>query len=92
MQDKITKEKINEYRKITEKALSMAEKSVTKGKEGQAREIIKMVSCYLEDAGHFEEQGHYVNAFACLNYAHGWLDTGARLKIFNVKDNGLFSV
>ena len=63
-----------------------------KNKEKQAREIIKMVECYLEDAKYFEKQKHYVNAFACLNYAHGWIDSGARLKIFNVKDNKLFTV
>ena len=35
-----------------------------------------MVSNYLSDAGHFRDRGDFVNAFACLNYAHGWLDSG----------------
>ena len=38
------------------------------------------VDCYLKDSKHFQEKGDYVNAFGALNYAHGWLDSGARLK------------
>lgn len=92
MENKITKEKTNKYKKITEKALEIAKSSISKDKEEQAKEIIKMVECYLSDAKHFEKQRDFVNSFACLNYAHGWLDSGARLKIFNVKDNRLFTV
>ena len=84
--------RLNKYKSITEKALSIAKKAIAKGKEKEAREIIEMVSCYLSDAKYFEKQGHFVNAFACINYAHGWLDAGARLGIFNVKDNKLFVV
>jgi len=39
-----------------------------------------------------EKKQDIVNAFACLNYAHGWLDCGARLGIFKVADNRLFVV
>jgi hypothetical protein len=92
MEDKITKEKIEKYRKLTEEALAMAKKNISKGKEKQAEEIIKMVECYMSDSEHFEKKEHLVNAYGALNYAHGWLDCGARLKIFNVKDNRLFTV
>jgi len=92
MQDKITKTKIEKYHNLTSKALTIAKKAIAKGKQKQAKEIILMVECYLSDSKHFEEQGHLVNTFAALNYAHGWLDCGARLKIFNVKDNKLFTV
>ena len=51
-----------------------------------------MVSNYLSDAKHFEEKGDLVNAFAALNYAHGWLDAGVRLDVFNVKDDKLFTI
>ena len=84
--------RINKYREISEKALAIAKKAIAKGKEQQAKEIIQMVECYLSDSKHFEKQGHYVNAYGCLNYAHGWLDCGARLKIFNVTDNKLFTI
>ncbi len=92
METKITKSKIAKYKKLTKKAFEIVKKSVAKGKEKKAKEIIEMVECYLSDAEHFEKQGHLVNAYGCLNYAHGWLDCGARLKIFNVKDNKLFTV
>ncbi|MBU3913795.1 MAG: DUF357 domain-containing protein [Nanoarchaeota archaeon] len=92
MKNLITKQKIEKYFKITETALKQAKKSVIKGKEEQAREIIEMTSNYLSDAHHFYENNDWVNAFAAINYAHGWLDSGARLRIFNVSDNKLFTV
>lgn len=90
--DKITRAKIEKYRSLTSKALAIAKKSVNKKRAKEAREIILMVECYLSDAKHFEKNNNYVNSYGCLNYAHGWLDTGARLKIFKVKDNNLFTV
>ncbi len=90
--DKIKLEKIEKYYNLTSKALDIAKKSIAKTKQKQAKEIILMVECYLSDSQHFKQKKDYVNCFACLNYAHGWLDTGARLKIFNVKDNRLFTV
>ena len=90
--DRIKKSKIKKYYDLTSKALAIAKKSVMKTKEVQAHEIIQMVECYLFDSKHFEKKGDYVNSFACLNYAHGWLDSGARLRIFEVTDNKLFTV
>jgi uncharacterized protein len=90
--DKITKEKLEKYFNLTSKALAIVKKSIEKTKASEAKEIIEMVECYLSDAKHFEEKQDFVNSFACINYAHGWLDSGARLKIFNVTDNKLFTV
>ena len=83
----VCKARLDGYRKISEKALAMAKNAIAEGKGKEAKEIIEMVECYLSDAKHFEKQGHFVNSFACLNYAHGWLDAGARLKIFNIKNS-----
>ena len=45
------------------------------------------------DARHFGKKGDIVTAFAALNYAHGWLDAGARLGLFDVgHDSELFTV
>lgn len=88
----ITKEKLEKYFNLTSKALEIAKKNVIKGKEKEAKEIIEMVSNYLYDARHFENKGDWVNAFAALNYAHGWLDSGVRLEIFNVKEDKLFTI
>lgn len=91
-QDKITKEKLEKYKKITQEALKLAIENTNKARREDAEEIIEMVSCYLNDARFFETQGDLVNAFAAINYAHGWLDSGARLGIFEVKNNKLFTI
>jgi len=93
MQDKITSEKLEKYFTITEKALKIAEKSRNNTNLVEEREdFLDMIQRYIEDAKHFKEKGDIVTAFAALNYAHGWLDAGARLGIFDVHDNRLFTV
>ena len=58
-----------------------------------AEDFFEMAQAYFKDAGHFLEKGDYVNAFACVNYAHGWLDAGARLGLFDVgEDDQLFTL
>jgi len=92
MEDKISKEKIKKYFNVTESALKEIKKNIIKGKEKEAREIIEMAENYVSDAHHFEDKGDLVNSFAALNYSHGWIDSGVRLRIFDVKDNKLFTV
>lgn len=92
MQDKITKEKLEKYKNLTSDALKMAKSSVKRGREKDAKEIIDMVENYLSDSKYFEENNNFVDAFAALNYAHGWLDSGSRLGIFSVNDSRLFTV
>jgi hypothetical protein len=92
VKDKITSEKLAGYFSLTSEAVQEAKKSIIKGKEKYAKEIIEMVSNYMADARHFEKKGDFVNAFAALNYAHGWIDSGVRLDVFDVKDNRLFTV
>lgn len=92
MQNKITEEKINKYLGLTNKALEISKKSVIKGKGKSAKEIIEMVSNYLSDAKYFKGKKDFVNAFAAINYAHGWLDAGVRLDIFKTKDDKLFTI
>ena len=92
MENEITKEKIEKYFDLTSRALASVEQNIISGKENHAKEIIDMVKNYLSDAKHFEEKGDYVNCFAALNYAHGWLDAGVRLDIFNVNDDSLFTI
>jgi len=88
----ITKEKLTKYFKLTSSALAQVKENIIEGKENYAKEIIDMVTNYLSDAKHFESKEDYINAFAALNYAHGWLDSGVRLDIFNVDDDKLFTV
>jgi len=92
MENMITKEKLSKYFNLTETALLEVKKNIIKGKEKEAEEIIEMVENYVSDAHHFEDNKNLVNAFAALNYAHGWLDSGVRLKVFDVNDDKLFTV
>jgi hypothetical protein len=58
-----------------------------------AEDFFGMAQAYYEDALHFKEKGDLIRALACVNYAHGWLDAGARLGIFEVgADDRLFTL
>jgi len=91
MKNTITQEKINKYFETTKKALEKAKTKTEKQKEGEI--ILDMANRYYKDAQYFKEKQNITTAFAALNYAHGWLDAGARLEILNVeKDSTLFTV
>jgi hypothetical protein len=92
MNDKVTSEKLEKYFSITGKALEMCKKALDKKRLRDAKDFLDMASRYYSDARHFESKGDYVLAFAALNYAHGWLDAGARIKLFDVHDSTLFTV
>jgi len=92
MEDKITREKLDRYFDLTSRGLREVRKAVIVGREKDAEEIFEMVGNYLSDARHFEGKGDWVNAFAALSYAHGWLDCGVRLGVFDVDDRDLFTV
>ena len=88
----VTKERLAKYFSYTERALKKAYAAIVKSKEKQAKEVLDMAQRYHDDAKHFESKGDFVTAFAALNYAHGWLDAGARLGLFDVHDSELFVV
>ncbi len=64
----------------------------TKTRLVHAKDFYDMASRYYSDAKHFKKNNDYVLAFAALNYAHGWLDAGARIGLFDVHDSTLFTV
>jgi len=91
----VTEAKLNKYFDVTGRAL----KKVKIAKEQKinwkaaAEDFFDMATRYYQDAEHFRKKGEIVTAFAALNYAHGWLDAGARLGLFDVDhDNQLFTV
>ncbi len=90
--NKITKDKLKKYFEITGKALEIAKKALNKHREKDALEVLDMASRYYKDSIWFEGQGDFVNAFAALNYTHGWLDCGSRLGLFKVKDSRFFVI
>jgi len=93
--DKITEDKIKSYLEKTRKALKrvrivVPEKSFLRI---IAEDFYKMAESYFKDAEYFYKTGHYVNAFACVNYAHAWLDAGVRIGVFDVgEDYELFTL
>jgi uncharacterized protein len=87
----ISDEHMSRYLEITTKALEMAKKAPTQH-PSEAQIIIDMAGRYVQDASYFLKKGDVVRAFAAVNYAHGWLDCGARLGLFLVKDSKLFTV
>ncbi|HLC56137.1 MAG TPA: DUF357 domain-containing protein [Candidatus Nanoarchaeia archaeon] len=93
MKDKITEEKLEKYFNITGEALSKVKIKVPKNVnlEDVAKDFLDMAQRYYDDAKHFRDKGDIVTAFAALNYAHGFLDAGARMKLFDVKDSRLFA-
>ena len=90
--NKITKQKLEKYFSITKEALEKAKNALDQTRLKEAEDFLDMATRYFQDAKHFEEKGDLVTAFAALNYAHGWLDAGARIQLFKVSDNRLFTV
>lgn len=84
--------RLDKYFDITKRALDKvkdADKDNERAKE--AADFLDMAERYFSDAKHFREHGNYVLALAAVNYAHAWLDAGARIGLFKVKDTELFA-
>jgi len=95
MEDTISPAKVEKYLSITDRALKKAR--IIAPEPSHLREVAEdffdMAKRYYEDAKHFRGNGDLVNAFAAVNYAHGWLDAGARLGLFDVDgDSKLFTL
>ena|SRR3989338_4996269 len=89
----VTDEKLDKYFSITKEALDMVRSSpMCAERHAEAADFLDMAQRYYDDAAHFRNQGEFVNAFGALNYAHAWLDAGARIGLFKVKDSRLFTV
>lgn len=88
----ITDEKLDRYFDVTKRALDMAKDKFDEARLENAKDFFNMASSYFNDAKYFKEKGDFVLAFGALNYAHGWLDSGARIGLFKVTDNTLFTV
>ena len=95
MNDTITEAKIDRYLDITKRALDKLnvvtpERSFSKR---MADDFLNMATSYYNDAKHFRENGDFVTAFAAVNYAHGWIDCGARIGLWDVdQDDQLFTL
>lgn len=89
----ITDKKLKQYFSITGEAIEVIKRNgFDENRKLDALDFFDMALRYYKDADYFYKKKDYVNAFACLNYSHGWLDAGARIGLFKVKDNRLFTV
>ena len=95
MNDVITEQKIDRYLDITRRALEKI-KVVTPERSFSKRladDFLTMANSYYSDAKYYRDQGDFVTAFASVNYAHGWLDCGARIGLWDVGgDDQLFTL
>ncbi len=91
----INDKKLDKYFDITGRAIKKVKINNTAkiDVKKSAKDFLDMAVRYYEDAKYFKKKGDYVTSFAALNYAHGWLDAGARLGLFDVDhDSELFTV
>ena len=91
----ITEERVQRYIRLTAEALDKVKIAAPDKSFNRklADDFLRMARAYFDDARDFEEKGDLVNAFACINYSHGWLDSGARIGIFDVGgDDRLFTL
>ncbi len=83
------------YLELTGRALEKVKIPHAEGteKHAQAADFLDMAQRYYGDAQHFKEKGLIAEALAAVSYAHGWLDAGARISLFDVGgDSELFTV
>jgi len=84
--------RLDKYFDITQRALKKVRENEKDSERARdAADFLDMAERYFSDAKHFREQGNYVLALAAVNYAHAWLDAGARIGLFKVKDDELFA-
>jgi Uncharacterized protein conserved in archaea len=91
----ISDEKIDKYLGITKAALDKLKIAAPDRSFGKkmADDFLNMATSYYNDAVHFRETGDLINAFASVNYAHGWIDCGARIGLFDAfGDDKLFTL
>ncbi len=86
---------VNKDLAITKRALDKVKIIAPKKSYAQkiAEDFLGMARAYYKDAQHFKNNNDSLRAVACVNYAHAWLDAGARLGLFDVdEDDRLFTL
>ncbi len=91
-----------DLKSFVDKDISLTERALAKVKIAPparshlrkvAEDFLSMARAYCEDAKHFRAKGEFEKALANINYAHGWLDAGARIGLFDVGgDDRLFTL
>jgi len=86
--------KVEKYEKLTSRALKeiKIKKGLTEKENAVAEDFLSMAKDYFSDAKHFKEKGELLTALAAFSYAHAWLDAGVRARLFDAKDDQLFTL
>lgn len=95
MTDQVTGDVLDKYESLTRRALEKAKTAAPERSHLRrlAEDFRTMAKNYAADAEHFRASGDAVRAYGALNYAHAWLDAGARLGLFDVDgDDQLFTL
>ncbi len=87
-------EKVERYERLLKAALEKAEYGPIEGSHMRqvAEDYRNMALSYYNDGLHFVSLEDPVNALICFSYGHAWLDAGARLGVFDVDDEVLFTI
>ncbi len=91
----ISEERMKKYLNTTAKAIEKVEIAPPPRSHLKklAEDTLAMAMSYFMDAKVFARDGNYVLAYGAVNYAHGWLDAGARMGLFDVEeDDQLFTL
>ncbi len=87
--------RFSKYINITERALKQVKlknsESICLNLKDVAKDFLDMAERYYQDAKYFKQKGDIITAFAAINYSHAFLDAGARLGLFDVKNSELFA-
>ncbi len=79
------------YLDLTKEALSKVK--ITPKDPKAAEDLLDLSKRYYSDAQYFEKKGDLIRAYGAVCYAHCFLDSGARLGLFDVDgDSRLFMV
>ncbi len=89
--NEVTDAKLEKYFSVTKAAIKLAKAAVNPKNQAIAIDFLDMAERYLSDAQHFRKKGNFVSAFGAVNYAHAFLDAGARMGAFDVHDSDLFA-
>ena len=82
--------KLKRYFTVTKKTLQQIKVQRAEiNDEKSAKDFLDMAQRYYADGEYFLKKGDKLNALVAVTYAHAWLDAGARLNIFKVKDSNI---
>ena len=93
--ERVTRERVEKYLDITNRARKKATSLCSEGSlDAQRLSIMmRMADDYASDAAHFLSIGDHVRAFGAINYAHAWIDAGVKLRLLDGhNDDHLFTL